>query len=85
MIYVPFPVASGTMRGSLVQNGHEFLAGNGLLLVEELGQPVQLLPVVPEDAQRLFVLPISGLVGHSTWYAIAEEYNALKGLSYAEL
>lgn len=35
--------------------------------------------------QRLFGLPISGLVGHSTWYAIAEEYNALKGLSYAEL
>ncbi len=35
--------------------------------------------------QRLFGLPISGLVGHSTWYSIAEEYNALKGLSYAEL
>ena len=35
--------------------------------------------------QRLFGLPISGLVGHSTWYTIAEEYNALKGLSYAEL
>ena len=35
--------------------------------------------------QRLFGLPVSGLVGHSTWYAIAEAYNELKGLSYAEL
>ncbi len=31
--------------------------------------------------QRLFGLPISGQVGQRTWYAIAEEYNALKGVS----
>lgn len=34
--------------------------------------------------QRLFGLPISGLVGHSTWYRIAEEYNALKGEDYGD-
>lgn len=35
--------------------------------------------------QRLFNLPISGSVGQTTWAAIASEYNALKGLDYAEL
>ncbi len=34
--------------------------------------------------QRLFGLPISGLTGQNTWYRIAEEYNALKGLNYNE-
>lgn len=32
--------------------------------------------------QRLFGLSESGLVGHSTWYAIAEEYNTLRGENY---
>lgn len=35
--------------------------------------------------QRLFGLPISGTVGQITWAAIANEYNALKGLDYADI
>ncbi len=31
--------------------------------------------------QRLFGLPLSGQVGQNTWYAIANEYNTLKGLN----
>ena len=33
--------------------------------------------------QRLYGLPVSGQTGQNTWYRIAEEYNALKGLNYS--
>ena len=33
--------------------------------------------------QRLYGLPVSGETGQNTWYRIAEEYNALKGLNYS--
>ena len=32
-----------------VQDGHKFLPGDGLLFVEELGQLVQLVPVLGKD------------------------------------
>ncbi len=34
--------------------------------------------------QRLFGLDVTGTVGHSTWYRIAEEYDTLKGVQGIE-
>ncbi len=42
------------MRG--IQNSHEFLAGDGFLFIEEVGQLIQLFAVVGQDLDGFLVL-----------------------------